>query len=207
MIELIGNIIQMIVICGCLIVVIYETRNDRSRIGLLYALFLTSMLLGDIWWILELLLYDETPYSLVPYLNWKAAYVFLILMMQQDKRVSVYRNPASRYLWGSVLFCAVMCVYYMQFGAYIDNVLTAVLMSVLIWIPLQRLTEIRKNGETGAKDEMLCRMVLLFCTTEYVMWTASCFDSSVRVLYDVFNFVLTACFILFIPAVRKAVGR
>ena len=67
MIDIISETIQMAVICICEIAAIYDSRSVRSRMRLLYGLFLLSFFLGDLWWILDLVFYGgESGYSLIP---------------------------------------------------------------------------------------------------------------------------------------------
>ena len=206
MIDAICEATQLIVICICEFIAIFDARKIRSRLRLLYGLFLLSFFMGDLWWFLDYLFYDwDLTYSLIPYINWKVALLFLILMMQQYHGGKIFKKPASGFMWTIPVFCGALCAFYMQFGAYLDNILTAVLMSIIIWMAVQRLIEIRQGATEKTGDEWLCRVILLFCTFEYGMWTASCIDYPVYYFYNVFNFALTACFILFIPAVRKAV--
>ena len=209
MLEVVSNIIQIIVLCFCIAGAIRYTNALKSRSYMLFGLFAASFLLGDIWWLLDLLLYrDRAFYSLIPYLNWKASALFLILLVFYLQQGPFIKRPVRRILWLIPVFCAVMCAYYMQFGAYIDNIVTALFMTVLIWITIQHLFDIR-SGKCNAANKDICLVVLLFCVSEYVMWTGSCFDygNPLRNLYDIFGFVLTLSIALMIPAMRKAVSR
>ena len=210
MYEIVDNSIQLTVIFCCAAASIYRTALTRSRIWLLCSLFFASYFLGDLWWLLDELFYPEVSgYSLVPYINWKASILFLILMLQQDRNDRLFRKPESRAMWLIPVFCGIMCIFYMQFGAYIDNITTAILMSILIWEAVQRPLG-AKNGTTEyAADHDMCRMILWFCVIEYIMWTITCLDYGhpLRSLYYICEAVITLLFILMIPAVGKAVGR
>ena len=210
MLEVVSNIIQIAVLVVCIAAAVYNTDTLKSRSWVLFGLFAVSFLLGDIWWLLDLLFYrDRTLYSLIPYINWKASALFLILLIRNRQQAPLFKRPVRSILWVIPVFCAGMCAYYMQFGAYVDNVITALFMAVLIWITIQRFLEIRGSEDDAAGDKSLCLVVLLFCVSEYAMWTASCldYDHPLRILYDVFSFVLTLSIALMIPALRKAVSR
>lgn len=210
MTEIISNSIQIAVLIFCLAYAIYSMYTQKDRLWLLYGLFMLSFLLGDIWWLLEIIFYGwDFDYSLIPYINWKASLLFLILMIWQHHPESVFKKPVSKLMWLIPVFCAAMCIYYMQFGAYVDNTVTAVLMSITIWIAIQRAMESRREGTKGQDDWYVCRAILIFCIIEYVMWTASCldYDNPLRHLYTVGGYLLTVCIIYFIPAIRKAVSR
>ena len=210
MYEIAENSIQTAVIFGCAAIAIYEAAVTRSRIWMLCGLFLVSFFLGDLWWLLNLIFYPgNSEYSLVPYINWKASALFLILMLLQDGGDKVLRKPENKLMWLIPVFCGVMCAFYMQFGAYIDNITTAVLMSILIWCAVQKSHKIRDGKAERTNDHDMCRMVLWFCVLEYVMWTASCLDygNPLRSLYYICEIAISMFAMLLIPAVRKAVGR
>ena len=209
MIAYTSEISQMVVLLLCEAVAIIDARKVRSRLRLLYGLFLLSFFLGDLWWFLNMAIYEgNAAYSLIPYINWKAAMLFLILIMQQYHREPIFRKPISPLQLFIPVFCGGMCAFYMTNGAYLDNIVTAILMSIIIWNAVQRLIEIRKGMTKDKADSHLCRVILLFCLLEYGMWTASCLYNIPWVydgLYYAFNFALSFCCILFIPAIRKAV--
>ncbi|MBR6444687.1 MAG: hypothetical protein IKS63_04595 [Firmicutes bacterium] len=206
MIDIVNSSMQMAVIFVCEMVAFYDARTKRSRLRLLYGLFLLSIFLGDLWWVLGMVFYGgNLGYSLIPYINWKVALLFLILMMQQYHGEPVFRKPVRKTQWLIPVFCGFMCAGYMTLGAYLDNVVTAILMSVIIWNAVQRLIEIRKGLTEKTGDSLLCKMILIFCALEYAMWTASCLNEPWYNLYYVFDAAITVCYILFIPAVRKAV--
>lgn len=207
MVETIGNILQIIVLGICTAVAAYNTESRKNRSWLIYGLFAFSFLLGDIWWLLDWLFYEDEFYSIIPYINWKASFLFLILLMQRQLKTPIFRKINNPVLCMIPLFCTGMCFYYMKFGAYIDNLLTALLMCLLIWITVQRLLEIRSGEGGSAEDKSLCLLVFLFCVSEYIIWTASCLDygNPLRSLYDIFSFVMTVIFLLIIPAMKKAV--
>lgn len=210
MFEIIDNSIQIAVIFGCGFYSVYKTVLTRSRLWLVCSLFMASYFLGDLWWLLNEVLYPGySEYSLVPYINWKASVVFLIMLLQQERKGEKLQKPGNRYMWLIFVFCAVMCAYYMQFGAYVDNVTTAILMAVLIWTAVQRTFESRQDGNYRADDHELCRMALIFCVLEYTMWTSTClnYGNPLRGLYYICEAILTVFIIMLTMAVRKAVGR
>ncbi len=208
MVEIVSNIIQIGVLCVCAVVSIYFAGTRQSREWLLFGLFSGSFLLGDLWWLLCLIFYGwDYGYSLIPYINWKASILFLILLLLQYHPVG--RKPVHGAQRLIPVACGLMCVFYMQYGAYVDNVITALFMSITIWIIVQRLLQIKKGEEGGAADRCLCLSALFFCVMEYALWTASCldYDNPLRHLYEVFGFILTFSVVLFLPAIRKVVRR
>ena len=210
MLDIVSNVLQMAALCVCEAFAFYDARSKESRLRLLYGLFLFSFFMGDLWWLLDISFFGETPvYSLIPYLNWKASGIFIILMMMQYNHKPVLVRPTRAYIWAVPVFCAAMCAFFMQYGAYVDNILTAVLMSAIISMAIQRLEDIKENVDGRSGDKMLCQVVLLFSALEYAMWASSClsYENLLRYIYYVFEFGLTVCILLFIPAIRKAVSE
>ena len=54
---------------------------------------------------------------------------------------------------------------------------------------------------------MLFFITILFCLTEYALWTSSCFwmGDTIANVYYWFDLLLSVTFVLFLPALRKAV--
>ena len=102
-----------------------------------------------------------------------------------------------------------MCIFYMQWGDYLSNMITAVLMMGLIWHAFYGLKVLRGRPRQENERRMLFLVTLLFCGTEYALWTSSCFwmGETVLNIYYWFDILLSVSFVLFLPALRKAVGR
>ena len=122
------------------------------------------------------------------------------------KYIGEEKAPIMLYLIPA--FTIAMCAYYMSFGDYVSNLAVAVLMTVIMWNAAKGLIRVRKQEE-GAEKLGLYMMSLLFGIVEYAMWTSSCIWEGNTILYPYywFDFLLSICFVLFIPAVRKMVDE
>ena len=159
---------------------------------------------GDLYWELFLGLYGKTPgYSYIPYLSWYASYLFLLLLLFEIKGKKKSEKK-RKILWIIPVFSAGMCVFYMQYGDWIGNIITAVFMSLLIWHALDMLLLLK-----GSKKAAIFAVVLLFCIVEYAAWTASCFGDYETLAHPYFwlDTLLSVVFLLFPAALGKAVGR
>ena len=89
-------------------------------------------------------------------------------------------------------------------GEILSNLIYAVLMGLLLFASLRRLTD----GNGGGRSKALALLILLFCLLEYALWTASCFwtGETLGNPYYWFDFLLTLSFPFFLPAVKKAVA-
>lgn len=211
MIENALNIIQMIVACGCMITAVYKAVTYRSRTWMLYGMFAGACFLGDLWWMLYSFFYGlDAPDSFIPYISWDAAVLFLLLILFRFDAEAT-EDKAKKYLSiaETAFFVLVMCLVYMQYGDYVSNLITAVLMGTLIWNARIRLIRIPKDDAEDRRKRNICKAVLLYSFVEYALWTASCFDydSPIRYSYYVFDFLLAVSIAMFVPALGKAADR
>ena len=207
MIESIENGIQLLLTGFVVILSVIRALRSRRREWTLLALFAGSYFLGDLYWLLFLLFYGSTPrLSYVPDMSWYASFLFLFLLLfysgEKRKRIK------NKLLWLIPVFTIGMCIFYMQWGAYVSNLIYAVLMTLILWRIIEGLLFI-KQDEGDKSLRWLYLAALLFCVLEYGMWTVSCFFESGSLLTPYFwlDVLLSVAFLLFIPAVRKAVDR
>lgn len=208
MIEVIENSIQLAALTVCAVIATVFAVRDRSRRSALLAMFYGSYVLGDTYWLLYLVFYGHTPSLFyVPYLCWYAAYVFLhlLLLRLSSETERCFRAPAA---WAGPVFTVAMGVFYiLQWGDVLGNLITALLMGLLLYHLIRGFLYLRKHPEEGNRWWMYL-LALVFCVLEYAAWTASCFfwDEVLTNPYFWFDFLVTPCTVLFLPACRKAVS-
>ena len=133
MIETVVNIIQLIITGACSGIALFNAVRTEHRAWTLVGLFSGIFFMGDLYWLLFLLFYGETPpYSFIPYMSWYASYLFMLLLLVTVKG-GIRRRPVRRILIPVMLFTVSMCLYYMTFGDYIGNIICMLLMSMLIY--------------------------------------------------------------------------
>lgn len=224
MIEIIENAIQLITTGLCTVIAARKGILLRSRAWIVLALASGVFFLGDLYWELFLVLYGHTPgYSYIPYLSWYASYLFLLLLLVELKGTQK-SGKKRKILWIIPVFSAGMCVFYMQYGDWIGNIITAVFMSLLMWHALDMLLSLKdsQKASSGMNSEMsgtvserghgkaaIFAVVFLFCIVEYAAWTATCFGDYETLAHPYFwlDTLLSAVFLLFPAALGKAVGR
>ena len=207
MIESIENAVQLALLLVCTAVSGATAVRGRERSGAILTPFYGSYALGDLYWLLYLLFYGHTPKLFyVSDLSWYAAYLFLYLLLQlvSDPEERGTRCPALLVL---PLFTVAMCVFYMRWGDYAGNVITAVLMSLLMMHAARGLYYLRRHPE-GSARRWLYVATLIFCAIEYAAWTSSCFwaGDTWANPYLWFACLLTLSALLFLPAYRKGVA-
>ena len=208
MLSSIENGIQLAVTCGCAVIALYYGVLHKERIMIMLGLFYGIFFLGDLYWQLYIIFYDDaSPKFYVSYFSWYSSYLFLLLLLiyVNVKSVEDYRFRLRPGFLCIPVFTGAMCAFYMQWGDYISNIITFVLMTGLIWHAVYGLTRLHRHPGQGEERRMLYVATLVFCGIEYALWTSSCFNSGD--LYYWIDILLSLSFVPFLPAVRKAVGR
>lgn len=225
MIETVINLIQLVLTGTCAYIALYRAVRQKARSWALLSLFLGIFFLGDLYWQLFLVFYHTTPqYTSISELSWYTSYLFLLLLaIYVRTEICGHRMPSVRecgglagwarrfspLLWCVPVFTIGMCIFFMQRGDYFSNILAAVLMTGLLWHALSGLLSLRKAPSPQGDQKMFFVVVLLFCLTEYALWTSSCFwtGNTIANVYYWFDLLLSLIFVLFLPALGKAVAR
>ena len=93
----------------------------------------------------------------------------------------------------------------MQWGEVLSNLIYASLMGLLMYAAIGRMA----NKGFYRKQFFLTVLILIFCLLEYGLWISSCFwhTETLTNPYYWFDFLLTASFLIFLRAIRKAVSE
>lgn len=196
MLDQLENAVQTAVLLVCVIAAAGLAISRRSRTWTLLSLFYGSWFLGDLYWLVCYLYYDTMPQiSIVSDMSWYASGIFLYMLQRE---VAAPKDTRHILPWLGPVFAAGMAVFFMQWGEYFNNVVYAVVMGLLLYASIRRLQD--------GTQRFLSALILINCLLEYGLWISSCFwqESVLSEPYYWFDFALTACFILLLPAVRKA---
>ncbi len=220
MIEAADNIIQLITTSVATVVALYRAARLKSRAWSMLGLFSGVYSLGLLYWLMFILFCEANPeYSHIPDLCWYSSYLFLLLLViyvreESTGKDSFYMAPGETLidvirrmapvLWCIPVFMAGMCIFYMTHGDYLGNIAAAVLMTGLIWHAASGLLSLK--GQNDCKKP-LYYVILLFCFTEYGLWTTSCFWMGDTIVnpYFWFDLLLSLTFFMFVWALGKAV--
>ncbi|MBO4326770.1 MAG: hypothetical protein J5950_05830 [Clostridia bacterium] len=203
MIERIENAIQITVLLICAGISIFKTAKYRSRTWTNAFFFFGSLALGDIYWFVCLIFYGKTPQiSVVSDLSWYASYIFLYLILTRTAPPEE-TGKAGFLPWLGPVFTVSMALFFMTYGEILGNIICASLMGLLLFSSIRRL----KDHKRCRKELFLAVMIFIFCMIEYGLWLSSCFWSSDTLAnpYYWFDFLLTVCFVILVPAIKKAV--
>ena len=192
----------------CAVIAMYSGVWRKERTLILLGLFYGIFFLGDLYWQLYIVFYDNaTPEFYVSEFSWYSAYLFLLLLLiyVNVKYSEDYQFQLRPMFLLIPAFTIGICAFFMQWGSYASNVVAAILMTGLIWHAVYGLTYLREHPGKGRERKLLYVATLLFCGIEYALWISSCFWSGS--IYYWLDIMLSASMILFLPAVRKAVVR
>ena len=204
MIETLENGAQLAAVTVCLFFSLRRLARGRERAFELLALFYTCYLLGDLYWQLHLHFYKQVPQvRYVSDVSWLASWLFLYCLLR-NASTPEERRERHPLLLAPPIFAAAMCAYYLRWGAFLSNLVSALMMSLLMIHAIRGLLYLRGGAEPR---RLLYRATLFFCVCEYAAWTASCFFwcDSLASPYFWCDVLLTISIVLLLPAARKAV--
>ena len=209
MIENTDNIIQIICTGLCTFYSVYRAVFSGRREWVLLGLFSGAFFLGDVYYLLYLNLYADSSFdSNIPYLCWYTSYYFMILLILYIKDTELIKRPPA-YMFLIPVFTGGMCLFFISKGDVISNLITFLLMTIMMWHSASGLKLLELKGDQQNPKKWIYIATIFFCILEYALWTASCFWTGDRItnLYFWFDIMISANFILFAAAMRKAVDR
>ena len=215
MIEIVQNSIQLLVTGICTINAAISFSRHRERTWILLGLFSGSYFLGDLYWMLVLLFYQRVPeFSYIADLNWYvSSYVFLLLLLSyvRDEDTGGEFMPwqmlrRHKILWLVPVFTGCMCIFFMQWGHYFVNIMSAAFMTLIIMLTLDDFLTLRAQRLDNPRRN-LDLVALLFCLAEYGLWTSACLQTQEDYAGADFwiSCMLSFTFILFPLALGKVV--
>ncbi len=189
MLEVAENLIQASVLAVCTLLAGHRYRVSKNKAWMLLTLFYAGYLLGDLYWLLMLVLFDRTPvYSYVSEISWFASFQFLYLLTRYfldrddrspdrmgNRKMSGKNDPVRKLLWTGPVFAICMGVFYMQWEDYICNTAYAIIMAMILWRSSLGLLMLKGQSLRENRTKRLYLAVNGFCLIEYGLWTVSCF--------------------------------
>lgn len=205
MIDIVENVLQIVILAICVIITITKAVRFGSRSWTILSFFYGSWLLGDLYWLVCLIIYGATPeISVVSDLSWYAAHIFLYLLLRHllPPENAEGIHPLS---WLGPVFALGMAIFFMFWGEIISNLIYGALMSLILFSAIRRLVD----KSTPRHKLFLPLCALVYALLLYALWVSSCFwDETVPLHpYYVFDFLITLSFPFFLFTTRKAVAE
>ena len=224
MVELIDNLIQLVLTATCTLVAFYRAFKIRRQyemesmsvskiptmqfhIGrrewILFGLCTGEYFFGDLFTVLYLALYNETPpYQYISNISWYTSYLFLSLLILYVSERSSIRMQSRAQLLIPLFNIGMSVIFYIDSGGLFDNILGTLVMTPAMWLAGGALEiERQKKKATGRRSKkwyfyFLC---LLITALEYGLWVTSAFfwiGDTVLNPYFCIDLALSVCFVL-----------
>ena len=205
MIELIDNLIQMSIMAVIFSISFFRgffrTESNGRRKWILTGLFVFEYFLGDLYSVLYLIFYNETPhYFYIAEISWYAAFLFMILLLVNlSERVPLKETIKAHPLFLIIpAFTVTMAViFFVRNGDLIGNIICVVIMTVLIWL-------------AASGKGMIFKLCLVIAALEYALWISSSFywpGDTLGNPYFWIDTMLSVSLLWLIPAVGRAVKK
>ena len=208
-IVIIDNVVQLAVTAGCGIysAVLFIRRKEQA--WFLLTCFYGAFSLGLINWTLFIWFRAAAPqFFSVSDLNWIAGGLFL-LALQTTIRLPGEGAYRPLWAWAVPVFCAVMSLYFFQYSAHLLDILWTVPLGGCGYFALRGLLFARRQSAQARGTQYFHMVVLIYILLEHCLWVASCDwkGDTLSNPYFWFDFLLTATYFSFLPALKRAVAK
>jgi signal transduction histidine kinase/CheY-like chemotaxis protein/HPt (histidine-containing phosphotransfer) domain-containing protein len=144
---------------------------------LLASMFFLSELLSDYYWTTYTIVMHEEPdvSAFLAYFGWNIGYaiIFLSVLHMRSEGSKRYFNPLMLLPVPLNLF---QFFIYIRFGGLFNNIWQVGLSTLIVIICLQSVLYYLKEKKNGEPVPYFHCIILFYILTQYVMWTASCYD-------------------------------
>ncbi|MBP5252376.1 MAG: response regulator [Lachnospiraceae bacterium] len=144
---------------------------------LLASMFFLSELLSDYYWTTYTIVMHEEPdvSAFLAYFGWNIGYaiIFLSVLHMRSEGSKRYFNPLMLLPIPLNLF---QFFIYIQYGGLFNNIWQVGLSTIVVIICLQSILYYLKEKKNGEPVPYFHCIIIFYIFTQYVMWTASCYD-------------------------------
>ena len=207
MIEIWVNLFQFVMLAMALGITITRAVSTKSRKWLIVSLFFFSYALGDLYWLMSLIFLGDIPqYGHISEFAWYASYLFLLVLFGQISGQENKNRHYDRVLFIIPVFTAASCIYFMQWGDYINCVICAVLTSIVLWKAGDGLLKAVRDKEHCHPETRIYGVAVAVIMLEYIEWYASCIwydNATASNPYYWIDIILTIAVVSFLPAVGR----
>ncbi|MBO7356269.1 MAG: response regulator, partial [Lachnospiraceae bacterium] len=187
--DILMTLAAIIGMLGCL----YNYIEKPKKGWLLVAGFFFANLLSDYYWTTYTLVMLEEPNvsEFLAYFGWNVGYVvmlFTVIRMRDHDSVR-YFHPVMLI---PIPLNIAQFILYIQYGGIFNNIWQVGFSTAVICFCIQSIAFYysKKKKEGKASFPYFHALVLFFLFTEYVMWTASCFDWNSDILNPYYIFAI-----------------
>ena len=201
------SIVQLMATLTALFLCLFRYIAGRRRCWLFAVLFFLGSLLSTYSWTIYLVIMGETPNlsAFLTNIGWNISFFLLGVLVFHVKAPEERRYfhplmllPIPLNFWQLTL--------YLPFGGEANSIYQVTVCTAVACLSIQSLCWYRKNRASAPKP-YVALAALLFVALEFGMWTSSCFEAPVYMLYYPFSFLLSGCFLLLVWALDRRCGE
>ena len=174
--DLFENVIMLLAAIMGLLLTLYKYFVVPKRGWLYLAVFFLMHLLSDYYWTIYTLVMGENPdvSAQMAYFGWNVGYVFLFLVVihMRQPEVKGYFHPLMILPVPINIF---QFFIYIQYGGLFNNIYEGCTATLISCACLQSVLYYVNHRKEGLHFPWTHLLVLLFITSEYGMWTSSCY--------------------------------
>ncbi len=196
--------VQLLFILIALLFSLFRYISCKKK-GWLYAVgFFVSNLLSSYFWTFYLIIMREDPNtsSLVTNFGWNTSFFILLLLNLQFKT-----KEERRYFHPLILLPvplnALQLMLYAKFGGVLNSVYQVSVCTLTACCCIQSILWYRKNRSNGVIFPCVAIVSLINVTSEFGMWTSTCFDGWVRNLYYPASFLSSLTYLMMLKALKR----
>ncbi len=175
--DIVTDVIMLLAAIIGLLSSLFRYVEIPKKGWLLASMFFLSELLSDYYWTTYTIVMHEEPdvSAFLAYFGWNIGYaiIFLSVLHMRSEKSKRYFNPL-------MLLPIPLNLYqffiYIQYGGLFNNIWQVGLSTAIVIICLQSILYYLKEKKNGETIPYFHCIIIFYITTQYVMWTASCFD-------------------------------
>ena len=206
--EYAENLVQLLANMTALLICLFQYISDKKRAWKYAAAFYIFNLCSCYYWSVYLLIEgDESNSSdIITYAGWNIAYLILLILM-----INLEGRSERRFFHPLMLvpipINLIQLRLYLSFGINFNTIYQPLILTVIACVCIQSICWYRKYRESGAKLPYTSFAVLLFVTSEFAMWTISCYGGWIRNLYYPASFLMSVSLVLIAWMMRMTFRR
>ncbi|MBO4609035.1 MAG: response regulator [Lachnospiraceae bacterium] len=194
--DIITDVIMLLAAIIGLLSSLFRYVEIPKKGWFLATMFFLTELLSDYYWTTYTLVMHEEPdtSAFLGYFGWNIGFavIFLIVLHMRSEN-------SKRYFNALMLLPIPLNVYqftlYIQYGGWFNNIWQVGVSTAIVIICLQSILYYLKERKNGEPVPYIHLTILFYITSQYAMWTCSCFDWSSDLANPYYYFCVLGYFI------------
>ena len=201
--DYLENTLQLSMTIIMLLVCLFQYMSSKKRAWFYLVIFFLGTLVSTYHWTAYLFIMGESPNSsdAMIYIGWNVAFAVLLMLIWHLKT-----PEERRYFHPLMLLPIPLNIYqltmYLPYGAVNSTYQVVVLTAVSVF-SIQSILWHRKQHKKGTRGWLPSAAALVFVSCEFGMWTSSCLEEPLSMLYYPFSMLASLSYALIVWAVSR----